>query len=213
MPRTEGHSHPPGPVPRLPRSEVRRRLLAAAAQVFAERGYADSRLEDIARAAGFSKGAVYSNFDSKQELFGALLRERSEAELADVMAGTGEASDVSALVGRAARVVARRITDDPLRSRLGLEIATRAVREEETMAVVAPMRRAQRAAAGDAVRKVTEHAPAAPAVDPGLAGVILHCLTNGLATEHLIDPEGLDAATAERALGAVLGWLTGEAPR
>lgn len=213
MPDTEGHRHPPGPVPRLPRDEVRRRLLTAAGRVFAERGYADSRLEDIARAAGFTKGAVYSNFGSKQELFGAVLSERSEAELSGVMAGFDEAADVSTLVEQAAHLVAQRIVHDAERSRLGLEIAARATRDEETRAVVTPMRRAQRAAAGGAVREVTERAGITPPVDPELAGVILHCLTNGLATEHLVDPEGVDATTAERALGAVLAWLIKEAQK
>ncbi|UNS98739.1 TetR/AcrR family transcriptional regulator [Streptomyces tubbatahanensis] len=208
MADTERHSHPPGPVPRLPRDEVRRRLLAAAERVFAERGYADSKLEDIARAAGFTKGAVYSNFGSKQELFGAILRERSEAELADVMAGLDAGADVAALIEQAARTVAQRIIDDTERGRLGLEIAARAIRDEETGAVVAPMRRAQRASAGRAVREVAERAGIAPPVDPELAGTILHCLTNGLAMEHLVDREGVDADTAERALRAVLGWLT-----
>ncbi|WP_181861030.1 TetR/AcrR family transcriptional regulator [Streptomyces diacarni] len=205
---TAGHSHPPGPVPRLPRDEVRRRLLAAAERVFAERGYADSKLEDIARTAGFTKGAVYSNFGSKQELFGAILSERSEAELADVMAGLDAGADVAALIEQAARTVAQRIIDDTERGRLGLEIAARAIRDEETGAVVAPMRRAQRASAGRAVREVTERAGITPPVDPELAGTILHCLTNGLAMEHLVDREGVDADTAERALRAVLGWLT-----
>ncbi|MFF7556095.1 TetR family transcriptional regulator [Streptomyces olivaceus] len=58
----------------MPRDEVRRRLLAAAAQSFAERGYEDSKLEDIAHTAGFTKGAVYSNFAGKAELFGAVLK-------------------------------------------------------------------------------------------------------------------------------------------
>ncbi len=53
--------HDPGPDPlavrRVPRSEVRRRLLAAAARAFAGCGYDDSRLEDIARDAGFTKDA------------------------------------------------------------------------------------------------------------------------------------------------------------
>ncbi|GAA3877848.1 TetR/AcrR family transcriptional regulator [Streptomyces sedi] len=213
MPEAESRSHPPGPVPRLPRDEVRRRLLAAAGRVFAERGYADSKLEDIARAAGFTKGAVYSNFGSKQELFAAILTERSEAELFGVMAGLDAAADVPAFIEQAARAVARRIIDDTERGRLGLEIATRALHDEETGAVVAPMRRAQRAAAGQAVRAVTEHAGTTPPVDPELAGTILHCLTNGLAMEHLVDAEGVDSDTAERALRAVLGWLTEEADK
>lgn len=146
MPDTESHNRPPGPVPRLPREEVRRRLLTAAERVFAERGYADSKLEDIAHTAGFTKGAVYSNFGSKRELFGALLSERAEAELTAVMAGLDEAGDIAALIDQAARLVAQRIIQDTERGRLGLEFAARATRDKETGAVLTPMRRAQRTA-------------------------------------------------------------------
>lgn len=56
------------PTARTPRAEVRRRLLVAGAQVFAEQGVHEARLDEIAARAGFSKGAVYSNFSSKQDL-------------------------------------------------------------------------------------------------------------------------------------------------
>src|ERR1022692_3114734 len=46
---------------------------AAAAQVFAERGFHGATLDAVASAAGFSKGAVYSNFKNKEDLFLALL--------------------------------------------------------------------------------------------------------------------------------------------
>ncbi|WP_432747077.1 TetR/AcrR family transcriptional regulator [Streptomyces sp. JH002] len=209
MSDTERRSRPSEPVPRLPREEVRRRLLTAAAQVFAERGYAESKLEDIAHTAGFTKGAVYSNFGSKRALFGALLDERAAAEAAAVMDGLDPAADREELIDRAARLVARRITEDTARGQLGLEFTARAARDEETRAVITPMRRAQRAAAADAVRAATAPAAAPPPVGPELAGLILHCLTNGLSMEHLADPEGVGADTAEAALAAVLGWLAG----
>ena len=71
---------PPPPVPR--RGATRRSLLAAAAQVFAEQGFHGASLDQVARAAGFTKGAVYSNFDSKDDLFLALLEERADQEVA-----------------------------------------------------------------------------------------------------------------------------------
>lgn len=55
----------------------RERVLAAAQQVFIDRGYAGASLEAIADAAGFSKGVVYSQFGSKPELFFALVEHRS----------------------------------------------------------------------------------------------------------------------------------------
>jgi AcrR family transcriptional regulator len=49
-------------------------ILAAALEVFVERGYAATRLDDVAQRAGVSKGTVYLYFDSKEELFKAVIR-------------------------------------------------------------------------------------------------------------------------------------------
>jgi len=54
---------------------TRTELLAAAAKVFAEQGYEGASVGDIAKAAGYTKGAVYANFSSKQEMLMALARE------------------------------------------------------------------------------------------------------------------------------------------
>jgi AcrR family transcriptional regulator len=55
-------------------AETRERLLSAAADVFAERGYDGTRVADIAAAAGVSNGAMYAHFGSKAELLVAALR-------------------------------------------------------------------------------------------------------------------------------------------
>src|SRR5256885_16749950 len=65
--------------PERRRALTREHLLAAAAEVFAERGFHGATLDQIADAAGFSKGAVYSNFSSKDELFLALIKEQGAA--------------------------------------------------------------------------------------------------------------------------------------
>jgi AcrR family transcriptional regulator len=57
------------------RADVRDRVLVAARQVFGETGYHGASLENIATRAGFSKGAVYSNFAGKDDLFLALVEE------------------------------------------------------------------------------------------------------------------------------------------
>ena len=75
------------PPTRLSRSEQRERnrarLLDAAERVFTERGYRVATVEDVAAAASLTKGAVYSQFASKQELFAAAVerryRERAKA--------------------------------------------------------------------------------------------------------------------------------------
>ena len=85
--------------PRLSRAEQNDRnralLLAAARRVFLERGYYAATLDQIADEAGFSKGAVYSRFASKADMFLALLEDRiaeraaRNAQLTGELAGTG----------------------------------------------------------------------------------------------------------------------------
>lgn len=58
------------------RALTRRRLLEMAAVVFAERGFRATAIEEIAERAGYSIGAVYSNFTGKDDLFLSLMRER-----------------------------------------------------------------------------------------------------------------------------------------
>jgi len=66
------------------RAKTRDDLLQAAAEVFARHGYHGTSVDMVAESAGYTKGAVYSNFSSKEELFLALLEERREQTIADV---------------------------------------------------------------------------------------------------------------------------------
>jgi AcrR family transcriptional regulator len=79
--------------PERRRQQTREHLLAAAAQVFAERGFHGATLDAVAAAAGFSKGAVYSNFKNKEDLFLALLEASYSTEMQSSRA-TLEASEV-----------------------------------------------------------------------------------------------------------------------
>jgi AcrR family transcriptional regulator len=65
------------PSPRWTRRKDARpaELTAAALELFVERGYAATRLEDVARRAGVSKGTLYLYFDSKEDLFKTVVRE------------------------------------------------------------------------------------------------------------------------------------------
>ena len=80
--------------PRLSRAEQNDRnralLLAAARRVFLARGYHAATLEQIADEAGFSKGAVYSRFDSKADMFLALLTDRIAERAAQNAAAAGQ---------------------------------------------------------------------------------------------------------------------------
>jgi AcrR family transcriptional regulator len=73
---------------RLTRAEqqamTRERLLAAAEQVFARHGYGGASIDLISAEAGYSKGAIYSNFESKEAVFLELLRLYMERDMAEL---------------------------------------------------------------------------------------------------------------------------------
>ncbi|MFH8801869.1 TetR/AcrR family transcriptional regulator [Streptomyces sp. NPDC017936] len=95
---------------RVTRRRVRTRanLLDAAFAVFAAKGFGRVSIEEVCEAAGYSRGAFYSNFDSLDELFFALYRQRADLiaqQVADALAGDGPDLDVPASVDRVADVL------------------------------------------------------------------------------------------------------------
>jgi AcrR family transcriptional regulator len=83
-------------------AETRARLLRAAADAFAERGYDGTRVADIARAAGVSSGAMYAHFASKADLLVGALRAHGQRQLADLLAADPDRSvtDMLLVTGR-----------------------------------------------------------------------------------------------------------------
>ncbi|MFI1507652.1 TetR/AcrR family transcriptional regulator [Streptomyces sp. NPDC020597] len=95
---------------RVTRRRVRTRanLLDAAFAVFAAKGFGRVSIEEVCDAAGYSRGAFYSNFGSLDELFFALYQERAEViarQVADALAGDGPDLDVPASVDRVTEVL------------------------------------------------------------------------------------------------------------
>nr|WP_078886432.1 MULTISPECIES: TetR/AcrR family transcriptional regulator [Streptomyces] len=90
------------------RSRTRARLLDAAFAVFAAKGFGRVSIEEICDAAGFSRGAFYSNFATLDELFFALYRQRADliaSQVADALGRDGTELDVSASVDRVTEVL------------------------------------------------------------------------------------------------------------
>jgi AcrR family transcriptional regulator len=95
---------------RVTRRRVRTRanLLDAAFAVFAAKGFGRVSIEEVCEAAGYSRGAFYSNFASLDELFFALYRERADLiarQVADALAQDGPGLDVPASVDRVTEVL------------------------------------------------------------------------------------------------------------
>ena len=117
------------------RENTRARLLDAAAQVFAEVGLEGASVEAICERAGFTRGAFYSNFESKDQLFLALASSVAEQRLASVRGRIDEFVASGVLAGDAdPTALVQRIMDSGLDDRLGVlmmsEIRIRALRDE-----------------------------------------------------------------------------------
>jgi AcrR family transcriptional regulator len=85
------------------RAETRARLIEAAFQVFADKGFGQVRIEDVCAAAGYTRGAFYSQFESLEELF-FILYDRWATRTADqvrtAMEGADPLRDLAGVVGR-----------------------------------------------------------------------------------------------------------------
>jgi len=114
-------------------AETRERLLRAAADVFAERGYDGTRVADIAAAAGVSNGALYAHFASKADLLTGALRRHGRNLLADMFAADPDQSVVELLLLVGRSLARRRDT----RGYLIVEALVAARRDED---VAGPMR-------------------------------------------------------------------------
>ena len=98
--------------PRLTATARREQLLEVALEVFARNGYHDTSMNDIADAAGVTKPVLYQHFDSKRELYQALLDEAGARLLRAIFSGAGDATDARELTERGFRAYFRWVAED-----------------------------------------------------------------------------------------------------
>lgn len=120
-------------MPRLTREEsralTRTKLLDAARVVVAREGYESASIDRIADEAGFSKGAFYSNFSSKEEIALELLETHSANDVADIAGRLGESRDPLHMIEVISTWSLER-SRDPSWGLLALELFRRARREK-----------------------------------------------------------------------------------
>jgi AcrR family transcriptional regulator len=179
---------------------TREKLYEAAARVFGEQGIGGASIEAIAAAAGFSRGAFYSNFKSKDELIIAMIEDHVEQSIRrnlDLLAVHKNLADfIDALKAM------DRTRQDPLgRSPLlHMEMILYVARAEKRRPELAKRLRARRKLIADIVETTLKNSGKNGALNPAWTGSIVLALEDGFRLHRLIDPETTPADSFLRAI-------------
>jgi AcrR family transcriptional regulator len=168
---------------------TRRLLMKAAAKVCAKRGLQQTSIDEVAEEAGYTKGAFYSNFASKEELFLAMLDERFEERVRDIDAALASSDDPDIAARRAGDDFTRFLAADPEWQRLFFEFAAHAARNPEFRQELVTRHRTLRSRIAELLeRRAGELGIESPVPYDELA-LMLFAMGNGFAMERLLEPD------------------------
>jgi AcrR family transcriptional regulator len=169
-------------------ADTRAHLVGAAAGVFARRGFQAARIEEIAEQAGYSHGAVYSNFAGKEELFLAVFDDYMTKRIDEVTQATETEGSFAERARAAADQWMHRFSEDRETFLLHLEFMIHAARNPRLSKQLGQRMAALRL---EIERRLTEHeagSDTAPPVPEADLALILRALGIGLAVEALNEP-------------------------
>jgi AcrR family transcriptional regulator len=193
-------------------SQVRtsERLLKSALEIFIRDGYARASIDAIAEDAGYSKGAVYSNFAGKEGLFLAILKQKFETEIAEMQAlatGRGSAEDILTAM-RKSNIDRTDVLDFKL---VATEFQTQVSRGSPFAQTYSELFASQRLALAALITSIFERSRKqlpAPAEEIATSCI---ALTIGIAVQRGADPQTVDGGTWGRAIDPYIRGLLGAA--
>lgn len=186
------------------RGEVRARLLDAASDVFTRRGIEGAGLAEIAATAGLTKGAIYSNFASKDELVYALMDAQIAARETAAVAAFATTRDPVDAARRVGDTLTRAFEEEADWQRLFIEYWARAQRDERLRERFARRRAEARAQLAALLAREVERHGVAPALEPAELAVAILALSNGLALEQRTEPGSVPADLFGRILALLV---------
>ncbi|HWC39043.1 MAG TPA: TetR/AcrR family transcriptional regulator [Acidimicrobiales bacterium] len=174
--------------PERRRELTRSALVDSAAELFAERGFHAASLDDIAERAGFTRGAIYSNFENKEELFFAVLERHVNSQL-DAFSRLFEQSGGPGSVERSAVAKAwREMMGDEQWAALTLEFRLYALRNPEVRERLAAQERKLRQVMRRFVLELNESSDMSFRFPPEDIVAVIDGASWGLMEQALLDP-------------------------
>ncbi|QWF37169.1 TetR family transcriptional regulator [Bordetella hinzii] len=181
------------------REQTRQRLLDAAQELFLSQGYSASSVEDIAAAAGYTRGAFYSNFSSKAEMFLELLR-RDHEHMIGKMRVIFEAQPGRAqMEEQVLRFYSQHFRDNSC-FLLWIEAKLQAARDPDFRVGFIAFMREQRAAITEYARQFSALAGTPLSMPPEHLALGLIALCDGVQFSYAFDPQAVSAEMAENVL-------------
>jgi AcrR family transcriptional regulator len=180
--------------------------------VFARRGYDQAGVDEIAAEAGYSKGALYWHFSGKEELLGALLEERIDAPMREMVALLESAPPERDMSVEATREFARQLGGQREAVLLEREYWSLAIRDAELRARYAERQTELRGALAAAMEARARHLGMAdPPMPAEEVARIVMSIIGGLSVDELIEPGSVRPELLGDALALVYAGLVARA--
>jgi AcrR family transcriptional regulator len=191
------------------KAHTRERLLAAARTAFASSGFHGASVEEIASRAGFSTGALYSNFDGKEDLFLVLMEREIEEHAREIARAVGERPSVSERATGGARQWMTMIEREPELLLLFMEFWAYGVRDAAVRPKVAERFAQVRLMLTKLIEDGAREFELELALPAEHLAVAVDALADGIARQKLADP----GAVPDELMGNVLSLLFAAATR
>ena len=186
---------------------TREEVLEAADRLFLERGFHATSVDQIAQAAGFTKGAVYSNFTAKEDLFFAVYERRMQRTVAELERTLAASADPAAWIESVIADTSRRRGRDDRWLSTFFEFWAHVIRRpglRERFATIHARLEGPFVVALE--RHADEHGTQLP-IDPRQLNLAMMAMSLGLTLERLIRPDVVDADLGTRMARLVLDEL------
>ncbi len=180
-------------------------MVSAAERLFVGRGFHASSVDEIAAEAGYTKGAVYSNFDSKEDLFFAVYERRAERAVVEAERIIDEAGPAAGLERLASDSALRGDRDDGWLA-VFFEFWAHVVRHPELRERFSKIHDRALAPFVAATERLEEEGVRLPADAPGF-NAAMFAMVSALTLERLTRPDVVDAALGARMIQCVIDGL------
>lgn len=185
--------------------------MQSAARVATRRGLERASMDEVAHDAGFTKGAVYANFESKEQLFLAMLDEHFAARLADIDRVLAKGGAPEQQARQAAADFMRAIESEPEWERLFFEFAVYAARNEGFRVELVARYRVMRERIAAMLDQRARELGIEPHVPSEQVAAMTFAMANGTALERMLEPEAVPDDLLPTMMAAFFSGLTAQA--